>query len=1085
MAIVYAISGGVWSDTGVWNGGSVPTTSDDVFANGYNITLDLDTTTVASLRNHASGVINANGSFHASGDRINAYLVGGATTSYHHLIRTPHQIDNFVVSGNMLAKSVNAHYNIIEYAMPSGNFTYIGDMEVDTSLQQAGNYNVIGIMVHNAKSGQCDITVSGNVHAMAEYYGKGIETFNTNCNFNITGDIRGGMYRRNINGGQAHGFRRYTSASGNITVLGNVRGGGPYYGYADGIDSRDCEGDINITGNVYGGSGNNTTYTQRGIYVDGPTTNPSHMTIVGDIQSVSTVYNNFAVYRNDIDGDFTLTGNCNVNGLYHYSPSRSGNVTINGNITAGNFSYGYGALVNLLAGRHTLNGTITGGGNNNAIDYAPGFYIDGIDGDNVVTVVGTLNAGKAISSNSSPAEFDYRNSPGLTLRRIQNASISGANIINVQNSASSRYSACLSLEHTPFNGGTIDIHAPIISGANIGNRNYGIHSYQSYRGTVNLYTNDIYGGGYTGSSSTLNNGVIFDHAGATQDTNLNVYGNIHGGDGQSCYALYITSLRVSTTGVSQIYISGDINASHSSDSYANNNYGLYVSNIHRNGANSDVKLTIDGNIYAGSGNVDNKNQHGLYMNRCWYLNTTINGNIYSGNGNYNRGLNYHVNNQSPTLCSGSKMVINGDLISRNSSNAYVLYDNGYYRYNQDFTLNGNIVSHSGSTGTAFYWGHRHDSYPNDVPNITIRGDIISSGNNSSIYSHGGRYFDFRGSLYHTGSYAGPLLGVYRFNSGNIIFENTGILQNNKGRVIELYGGLLGPVICSGNFRGSDTDSISNNGAVECDFNQPEVRFVTWLGNFYPGNMSNGYCIYRNHSIDNVVVSGTIHGSENGTTYTIFSNTANGSYGLPQNNGVSVQGTVYSNGSGWPSIYGAVDYISHSGTKLIQRNSDGSLNNFVLSTFNADFPPESTVKSGVYFDDTTKQGTLVIPDPINVAYGVPVDTGVGTAVITSSSLLSALGMATGNLDSQLQNINVTSMSSGAVEDIFSTYPIAESYAASGSAGTPAQIMYLTQQAFTDFDVTGTSIKVRKIDGSGIAATYSMDHASTPTSRTRST
>jgi hypothetical protein len=82
------------------------------------------------------------------------------------------------------------------------------------------------------------------------------------------------------------------------------------------------------------------------------------------------------------------------------------------------------------------------------------------------------------------------------------------------------------------------------------------------------------------------------------------------------------------------------------------------------------------------------------------------------------------------------------------------------------------------------------------------------------------------------------------------------------------------------------------------------------------------------------------------------------------------------------------------------------------------------------------------------------------------------------------VHVTSVSSGAVQDIFSTYAIEESYASSGVEGTPAQVLYLTQQAFTDFAITETTISIKGLDGSEIA-TYVLDNSSVPTSRTRAT
>lgn len=81
-------------------------------------------------------------------------------------------------------------------------------------------------------------------------------------------------------------------------------------------------------------------------------------------------------------------------------------------------------------------------------------------------------------------------------------------------------------------------------------------------------------------------------------------------------------------------------------------------------------------------------------------------------------------------------------------------------------------------------------------------------------------------------------------------------------------------------------------------------------------------------------------------------------------------------------------------------------------------------------------------------------------------------------------NVHVVKSGAVEDIFSTYNIAESYPSIGVNGTPAQILYFLQQMFGDFSVEGTTITVKKLDGT-TAATFSIDSETYPTERTRAT
>ena len=136
-------------------------------------------------------------------------------------------------------------------------------------------------------------------------------------------------------------------------------------------------------------------------------------------------------------------------------------------------------------------------------------------------------------------------------------------------------------------------------------------------------------------------------------------------------------------------------------------------------------------------------------------------------------------------------------------------------------------------------------------------------------------------------------------------------------------------------------------------------------------------------------------------------------------------------------------------------------------------------------------------------------------INASGIRSAIGLASANLDTQLADIPTVSefnartlpsgqylsetilnnalasgvtvnvISSGAFQDIFETYSMVEDYPANGVTGTPAEFLYLMKQAFTEFTINGTTITVKKLDGSTTAATYTMDSATTPTSRTRAT
>ena len=73
---------------------------------------------------------------------------------------------------------------------------------------------------------------------------------------------------------------------------------------------------------------------------------------------------------------------------------------------------------------------------------------------------------------------------------------------------------------------------------------------------------------------------------------------------------------------------------------------------------------------------------------------------------------------------------------------------------------------------------------------------------------------------------------------------------------------------------------------------------------------------------------------------------------------------------------------------------------------------------------------------------------------------------------------------ALTSIFTT-AMTESYAADGAAPTPAQSLFLIQQALTEVAIVSTTETIKKLDGSTAAATLTLDDASSPTSKTRAT
>ncbi len=95
---------------------------------------------------------------------------------------------------------------------------------------------------------------------------------------------------------------------------------------------------------------------------------------------------------------------------------------------------------------------------------------------------------------------------------------------------------------------------------------------------------------------------------------------------------------------------------------------------------------------------------------------------------------------------------------------------------------------------------------------------------------------------------------------------------------------------------------------------------------------------------------------------------------------------------------------------------------------------------------------------------------------------------GRLDLIVDAILVDTAEIGAagagLTSIFTT-AMTESYAADGAAPTPAQSLFLIQQALTEVAIVSTTETIKKLDGSTAAATLTLDDASNPTSKTRAT
>jgi hypothetical protein len=153
----------------------------------------------------------------------------------------------------------------------------------------------------------------------------------------------------------------------------------------------------------------------------------------------------------------------------------------------------------------------------------------------------------------------------------------------------------------------------------------------------------------------------------------------------------------------------------------------------------------------------------------------------------------------------------------------------------------------------------------------------------------------------------------------------------------------------------------------------------------------------------------------------------------------------------------------------------------------------------FFDGTGYAGTNnVIPSVTTVTGNVNGNVGgnvtgsAGSVVGAVGSVTGAVGSVTGAVGSVTAGVTVTTnndktgytLSNAGIDALF-TRQLTEAYAADGAAPTVAQALMLLQQSLGDFAITGTTLTVKKLDGSTTAATFTLNDGTSPTSITRAT
>lgn len=159
-------------------------------------------------------------------------------------------------------------------------------------------------------------------------------------------------------------------------------------------------------------------------------------------------------------------------------------------------------------------------------------------------------------------------------------------------------------------------------------------------------------------------------------------------------------------------------------------------------------------------------------------------------------------------------------------------------------------------------------------------------------------------------------------------------------------------------------------------------------------------------------------------------------------------------------------LSKNGGDIAQKNESSALTHDELGFYDCDLDTTDTGTLGSLMVAVHESGALPV-----FQYFMVVPANVWDSLFGSDYLKTDV--------TQVEGSDATDQLYSAV----ATTQMTESYASDGSAPTIAQALFAIQQFLQERAVSGTTLTVKKLDGSTSAMTFTLDSASEPTSITR--
>lgn len=241
MALRYAVANGNWSSTATWNGGTLPTSADDVYSNNFTVTVDQNVT-VLSLRNTAGAPAVAGGRFLlTNGITVNANgtgLVANNSVLIEFNLASPNAATlNYTLLNITVSNNANSGAILLSGTGTlncNGNFQLNAYLVVTTIFRVTANgvLNVVG----DCLSFQMNSGNGFNISALAatlnwtgsmpvDYFNQnnwpfiGASGTYTQSNINIVGNLRNSL---SVGQGGALYSTGITNITGNVLSLPNT-----------------------------------------------------------------------------------------------------------------------------------------------------------------------------------------------------------------------------------------------------------------------------------------------------------------------------------------------------------------------------------------------------------------------------------------------------------------------------------------------------------------------------------------------------------------------------------------------------------------------------------------------------------------------------------------------------------------------------------------------------------------------------------------------------------------------------------------------------------------------------------------------